>query len=41
MQINDYFIVDIEPIYKTLNYEKKHFYVMGDFNISQYAKYVR
>ena len=29
----DDFIKDIEPIYKKLNSEKKHFYVIGDFNI--------
>ena len=29
----DDFIKDIEHIYKKLNSEKKHFYVMGDFNI--------
>ena len=29
----DDFIKDIEPIYKKLNSEKKHFYEMGDFNI--------
>ena len=29
----DNFIKDIEPIYKKLNSENKHFYIMGDFNI--------
>ena len=29
----DDFIVDNEPTYQKLNSEKKHFYVMGDFNI--------
>ena len=29
----DNFIRDIEPIYKKINSEKKHVYVMGDFNI--------
>ena len=29
----DDFIPDIEPIYKTPNSEKKHFYLLGDFNI--------
>ena len=29
----DDFIIDIEPIYKKLNSEKKRFYIMGDFNI--------
>jgi len=29
----DEFIVDIDPVFKKLNNEKKHLYVMGDFNI--------
>ena len=29
----DNFIIDIDPVFKVLNQEKKQFYVMGDFNI--------
>ena len=29
----DSFISDIEPIYRKINSEKKHVYIMGDFNI--------
>ena len=29
----DNFIIDIDPVFKVLNQEKKQFYVMGNFNI--------